>query len=227
MTDQEAKIEVISMVPSELEEKVDDVDFLKLKVYGETEPVKMLERTANLANNQIINYWCDPSEKWLVLIGIAPGAPEIFHRGILIQANIFDGLGIYMLHLQNLVKGNMQLFSVEQQRSQALEAHAAAFAQFKVLGNENPSTLISFATKTFDAGQITSKLHVIELGAQPGKPSFTKKQADLFFPPDFADDFPVAMQIVRFLYLWSAPVFSTMNINCFNAQYSRYHTSIV
>ncbi|KAF4350817.1 hypothetical protein G4B88_002146 [Cannabis sativa] len=142
-------------------------------IEGETEPVKMFERTANLANNQIINYRCDPTEKWLVLIGIAPGAPE----------------------RQNLVKGNMQLFSVEQQRSQALEAHAAAFAQFKVPGNENPSTLISFATKTFNAGQITSKLHVIELGAQPGKPSFTKKQADLFFPPDFADDFPVAMQI--------------------------------
>lgn len=28
-----------------------------------------------------------------------------------------------------------------------------------------------------------------------GKPGFTKKQADLFFPPDFADDFPVAMQV--------------------------------
>ena len=94
----------------------------------------------------------------------------------------------------------MQLFSVDQQRSQALEAHAASFAQFKVRrflilcstsldiiysdlmsslsymlvcveqvpGNENPSILISFASKTFNAGQITSKLHVIELGAQPG-----------------------------------------------------------
>ena len=30
------------------------------------------------------------------------------------------------------MKGNMQLFSVDQQRSQALEAHAASFAQFKV-----------------------------------------------------------------------------------------------
>ena len=29
----------------------------------------------------------------------------------------------------------------------------------------------------------------------PGKPGFTKKQADLFFPPDFADDFPVSMQV--------------------------------
>ncbi|XP_031493982.1 clathrin heavy chain 2 [Nymphaea colorata] len=142
-------------------------------IEGESEPVKMFDRTANLANNQIINYRCDPSEKWLVLIGIAPGAPE----------------------RPQLVKGNMQLFSVEQQRSQALEAHAAAFASFKVPGNDNPSILICFATKTMNAGQITSKLHVIELGAQPGKPSFTKKQADLFFPPDFADDFPVSMQI--------------------------------
>ena len=95
----------------------------------------------------------------------------------------------------------MQLFSVDQQRSQALEAHAASFAQFKVReflilcsfslgiiysdlmsslsymlvcveqvpGNENPSILISFASKNFNAGQITSKLHVIELGAQPGE----------------------------------------------------------
>ena len=38
----------------------------------------------------------------------------------------------------------------------------------QVPGNENPSTLISFATKTLNAGQIISKLHVIELGAQPG-----------------------------------------------------------
>ncbi|KAL2541769.1 Clathrin heavy chain 1 [Abeliophyllum distichum] len=142
-------------------------------IEGDSEPVKMFDRTANLANNQIINYRCDPSEKWLVLIGIAPGLPE----------------------RPQLVKGNMQLFSVDQQRSQALEAHAASFASFRVPGNDNDSILISFATKTSNAGQITSKLHVIELGAQPGKPSFTKKQADLFFPPDFVDDFPVAMQI--------------------------------
>lgn len=44
---------------------------------GDSEPVKVFDRTANLANNQIINYRCDPSEKWLVLIGIAPGSPEV------------------------------------------------------------------------------------------------------------------------------------------------------
>lgn len=44
---------------------------------GESDPVKMFDRTANLSNNQIINYRCDPSEKWLVLIGIAPGSPDV------------------------------------------------------------------------------------------------------------------------------------------------------
>lgn len=41
------------------------------------------------------------------------------------------------LQRPQLVKGNMQLFSVEQQRSQALEAHAASFATFKVISSEN------------------------------------------------------------------------------------------
>lgn len=55
------------------------VDLMASNVYaGDSEPVKMFDRTANLSNNQIINYRCDPAEKWLVLIGIAPGAPEVF-----------------------------------------------------------------------------------------------------------------------------------------------------
>lgn len=40
--------------------------------------------------------------------------------------------------------------------------------RLQVAGNEKPSILICFASKTSNAGQISSKLHVIELGAQPG-----------------------------------------------------------
>ncbi|KVI09938.1 Armadillo-type fold [Cynara cardunculus var. scolymus] len=169
----------------------------QVTTFCDSVPVKMFDRTANLSNNQIINYKCDPSEKWLVLIGIAPGSPEIINYKCDPSEKwlVLIGIAPGSPERPQLVKGNMQLFSVDQQRSQALEAHAASFASFKVPGNENPSILISFATKSSNAGQVTSKLHVIELGAQPGKPSFTKKQADLFFPPDFADDFPVAMQI--------------------------------
>lgn len=36
----------------------------------------MFDRTPNLENTQIINYRVDPQEKWCVLVGIAPGAPE-------------------------------------------------------------------------------------------------------------------------------------------------------
>ena len=39
----------------------------------------------------------------------------------------------------------------------------------QVSGNDTPSLLIAFSTKTFAGGQLTSKLHVIELGAQQGE----------------------------------------------------------
>lgn len=38
----------------------------------------------------------------------------------------------------------------------------------QVSGNDKPSLLIAFAIKTFVGGQLVSKMHVIELGAQPG-----------------------------------------------------------
>lgn len=44
-----------------------------------------------------------------------------------------DSILFCWLQRPQLVKGNMQLFSVDQQRSQALEAHAAAFATFRVI----------------------------------------------------------------------------------------------
>ncbi|PRW61204.1 clathrin heavy chain [Chlorella sorokiniana] len=137
---------------------------------GTSDPVKVFDRAANLEQTQIISYRVDFSEKWCVLVGIAPGAPE----------------------RPQLVKGFMQLYSVEQSRSQALEAHAAAFTQLQLGGKLVP--VISFAQKTLGAGgAVVSKLHVIELG-QPGQTSL-KKSAELFFPPEFADDFPVSMQI--------------------------------
>lgn len=142
--------------------------------------------------------------------------PHIFFCFLQFSFRYFYGFSSYFrtvaysiclwLQRPQLVKGSMQLFSVDQQRSQALEAHAASFATFKVIavsllfscvavvsmcylyvlihsvfdlcasliqvaGNENPSILICFASKTMNAGQITSKLHVIELGAQPGSES--------------------------------------------------------
>mmetsp|Transcript_40808 Transcript_40808/g.97020 ORF Transcript_40808/g.97020 Transcript_40808/m.97020 type:complete len:1701 (-) Transcript_40808:29-5131(-) len=135
---------------------------------GEGNPTKMFDRTTNLNGTQIINYRVDSAGKWAVLIGIAPGAPE----------------------RPQLVKGFMQLYSMEQSRSQALDAHAACFSTLKATGG----TVIAFAQKMMKEGQMVSKMHVIELGAPAGRQAL-KKQAELFFPADFADDFPVSMQI--------------------------------
>lgn len=56
-----------------------ECQFYHFSYLGDSQPAKMFDRTATLANNQIINYRADPSEKWLVLIGIAPGSPEVFY----------------------------------------------------------------------------------------------------------------------------------------------------
>ncbi len=140
-------------------------------INSEANPVKIFDRAANLENTQIISYRVDPTGKWCVLVGIAPGAAE----------------------RPQLVKGFMQLYSIEQGRSQSLDAHAAAFSMVKLAGKPEPVPVIAFAQKKLVDGVPVSKLHVIELG-MPGQTSL-KKNADLFFPPEFTDDFPVSMQI--------------------------------
>ena len=137
---------------------------------GQSEPVKIFDRHATLNDTQIINYKTSPDEKWMVLIGIKsePGT--------------------------NRIIGAMQLYSKEKNVSQPIEGHAASFAQFTVEGATSPSTLFTFAAKTA-AG---AKLHVIEVspGARPeGATPFGKKNCDIYFPPEAAQDFPVAMQV--------------------------------
>lgn len=109
-------------------------------------PVKVFDRTPNLAGAQIISYRASGDGKWCVLIGITPGAPE----------------------RPALARGVMQLYSVEQAKSQPLEAHAAAFSTVKFAGRDAASNVIAFAQKTLKDGQVVSKLHVIELGSAPG-----------------------------------------------------------
>lgn len=58
----------------------------------------------------------------------------------------------------------MQLYSVDRKISQPIEGHAAAFCQFKMEGNPQPSTLFSFAVR----------------GAQGGKVNMQKKSVNHF-----------------------------------------------
>ncbi|VDD80563.1 unnamed protein product [Mesocestoides corti] len=128
-------------------------------------PVKMFDRHSSLANTQIINYRTDESCKWLLLIGIS------------VQ--------------ENRVVGSMQLYSVDRKVSQPIEGHAAAFVQYKGDGQPNPTTLFCFAVRTAQS----CNLHIIEVGQPPeGNQPFTKKNLDVYFPPEAPNDFPVAMQ---------------------------------
>jgi clathrin heavy chain len=43
--------------------------------------------------------------------------------------------------------------------------------------------------------QADPKLHVVEIGHKAPNPPFQKKAVDVFFPPEAANDFPVAMQV--------------------------------
>ena len=144
---------------------VTDTSVYHWSMEGDSQPVKMFERHSSLNNCQIINYRTDPKQQWLLLIGISAQ--------------------------QNRVVGAMQLYSVERKVSQAIEGHAAAFTTFQMEGNKEPSTLFTFAVRTQTGG----KLHIIEVGTPPtDNQAFTKKTVDVFFPPEAANDFPVAMQ---------------------------------
>ncbi|KAH8420249.1 hypothetical protein KR009_007996 [Drosophila setifemur] len=133
---------------------------------GDSMPQKMFDRHSSLNGCQIINYRCNASQQWLLLVGISA--------------------------LPSRVAGAMQLYSVERKVSQAIEGHAASFATFKIDGNKEPTTLFCFAVRTANGG----KLHIIEVGTPPtGNQPFPKKAVDVFFPPEAQNDFPVAMQV--------------------------------
>ena len=96
---------------------------------GDSQPQKMFDRHSSLAGCQVINYRTDKALKWLLLVGISAQ--------------------------QHRVAGNMQLYSVERKVSQPIEGHAAAFAQFKLPGNAEESTLFTFAVRTQQGGKVS------------------------------------------------------------------------
>lgn len=62
---------------------------------------------------------------------------------------------------QNRVVGAMQLYSVDRKVSQPIEGHAASFAQFKIEGNAEESTLFCFAVRGQTGGKVTYFIHTI------------------------------------------------------------------
>jgi clathrin heavy chain len=100
-------------------------------------PQKVFDRHASLAGAQIINYRTTPDEKWLVLVGIAGNTtnPQAFK-----------------------IKGSIQLFSRERNVSQAIEGHAAAFAELTLEGGTAPTSLFAFSVRTAGGAKVCNKL---------------------------------------------------------------------
>jgi len=98
-------------------------------------PQKIFDRHPTLSGAQIINYRATPDEKWLVLIGISGNAtnPSAFK-----------------------VKGAMQLYSKEQGVSQPIEGHAAAFAELKLDGHQNPTKLSTFVVRIATGAKVST-----------------------------------------------------------------------
>lgn len=96
-------------------------------------PQKVFDRHPTLQGSQIINYRVTPDEKWLVLIGISSNTtnPSAFK-----------------------VKGSMQLYSRDRGVSQAIEGHAAAFAELKLDGHQKSTKLFTFAVRTATGAKV-------------------------------------------------------------------------
>lgn len=55
----------------------------------------------------------------------------------------------------------MQLYSVDRKVSQPIEGHAASFAQFKMEGNSEESTLFCFAVRGQAGGKVTDADNIL------------------------------------------------------------------
>jgi clathrin heavy chain len=135
-------------------------------------PVKLFAHCdgTNLVCLQIINYSASPDYKWLMVVGIKPGAAG------------------------GAAEGCMQLYSVEKKVSQALTAHAGCFhATSRLPGRSDTAILFCFVDQK--PGE-KPKLMIIEVGKDRTAPGgvFRLAPTELPVPADAAADFPVCMQ---------------------------------
>lgn len=136
---------------------------------GQEDPVQIFDRHPSLSACQIIGYAADKFQKWLSIVGI--GADEA----------------------TGAITGHLQLFAVDKNLSQILDGHAATFATFAMPTYE--ANLFLFASrvqKPEPESGVESMLRIIEVG---GQGQFGKLSTDIYYPPEFSKDFPIAIQV--------------------------------
>ncbi|ANZ76904.1 BA75_04107T0 [Komagataella pastoris] len=128
-------------------------------------PVRLADKHVSLTNNQIINFVSNKDNTWIAVTGIAQEEGRIV--------------------------GHIQLYSKARNISQAIDGHVCNFATLKLSGASVDTQVFVCGNRTATGGQ----LHVIEIDHQEGAPVFQKKNVDIFFPADAANDFPVSVHV--------------------------------
>ena len=132
-------------------------------IEGESNPRKVMDRHPNLAQCQIINYRVSPDQKWCMLVGIGKGA-------------------------ENSVAGTIQLYSVDNKKSQVIAGHCGGF--INVDNQTAKGQLFTFIMK--EGPKPHCKFQATEIGKAGG---FKVKPVEFAFPNEAANDFPVCMEI--------------------------------
>lgn len=133
---------------------------------GPPEPV--FNRHQRLSFSEIISYKADPSLKWLAVTGLTPEEKKI--------------------------SGITQLYSVNDDITQCISAHAVCFSTYHYDDNPSPSTVMCVASREIhDHG----KVHVIELGPYKQGNFAPRNNYDHIRYLDDADhyDFPISLHV--------------------------------
>lgn len=125
-------------------------------------PAKIFDQDAKFGQCQIMNYGIDGSKKWCYLVGIYQGANQ-------------------------QICGYMQLFFIEKRQQQLLDGgFCATFSDMPVTTAGYKNSLFIFAQKK--AGEMSTKLHIMEIGNPAPGAQKLKQSADIQL---MDGDFPV------------------------------------
>ncbi|XP_035218963.1 clathrin heavy chain 1-like isoform X2 [Stegodyphus dumicola] len=131
-------------------------------------PVKIFCRDLRMKNAQLVHYATDSNMKWFALSGLVA---EDSH-----------------------VVGITQIFSVDHNLCQNIEAHCVCFTSYQFKGNMQPSCVLVAASR---GTEIHGKLHAVELGPHlTGNLAYTSHTGAIEFSDQwFRYDFPSSIQV--------------------------------
>ncbi|GFS98511.1 clathrin heavy chain [Nephila pilipes] len=131
-------------------------------------PVKIFCRDSRMKNAQLVHYVSDSKMKWFALSGL--------------------------IAEDNHVIGITQIFSVDHNLCQNIEAHCVCFTSYQFKGNAQPSCVLIAATRN---ANMHGKLHVVELGPHlSGNLAYTSHTGSIEFSNEWCRyDFPSSIQV--------------------------------